>query len=68
MPAGVPKEIVNRWNAEITKALEIPAVREKLEVLGMYPVASTPEAFKSYVDERAKQAGEIIRKSGIMVN
>ncbi|MFV9475068.1 Bug family tripartite tricarboxylate transporter substrate binding protein [Advenella sp. RU8] len=68
MPAGVPKEIVNRWNAEITKALEIPAVREKLEVLGMYPVASTPEAFKSYVDERAKQAGEIIKKSGITVN
>lgn len=68
MPADVPKEIVNRWNAEITKALEIPAVREKLEVLGMYPVASTPEAFKSYVDERAKQAGEIIRKSGITVN
>ncbi|MFA5703637.1 MAG: tripartite tricarboxylate transporter substrate binding protein [Advenella sp.] len=68
MPAGVPQDIVNRWNKEIAKALDVPAVQEKLETLGMYPVKSTPDAFKNYVSERAKQSGEIIKKSGITIN
>jgi len=68
MPAGVPKNVVDIWNREIAKALEIPAVRERLETLGMYPVISSPDEFKSYVNDRAKQAGEIITKSGITIN
>ncbi|GAA4406041.1 ABC transporter substrate-binding protein [Advenella faeciporci] len=68
MPAGVPQDIINRWNKEVAKALEIPAIRERLETLGMYPVISSPDEFKSYVNDRAKQAGEIIKKSGITIN
>lgn len=64
-PAGTPKEIVRRLNGEINNALQNPAIREKLEGLGMYPVIRTPEEFKSYVAVQANAAGGIIKSQGI---
>jgi tripartite-type tricarboxylate transporter receptor subunit TctC len=45
-PAGTPPAIVNRLNAEIRKALEVPEVREKLLGAGAEIVVSAPEEFR----------------------
>ena len=68
MPAGVPKEAVERINREVAKILEDQAVRDKLETLGMYPVLKSPGDFKQYVSERAAAAGDIIKRQGITIN
>lgn len=44
-PKGLPKEIVEKINAGVKKALEDPAVRKRIEDTGSLIVANTPEQF-----------------------
>jgi tripartite-type tricarboxylate transporter receptor subunit TctC len=68
-PAGTPKEIVNRLNREILTVMNTPAIKDRLEVLGIFPpVSRTPEELKSYVRRQAVAAGVVIKKNGITMN
>jgi len=44
VPAGTPKEIIARLNAEIVKALADPEVREKLRDQGLTPRGTIPKS------------------------
>jgi tripartite-type tricarboxylate transporter receptor subunit TctC len=56
-PAGTPKEIVSRLNAEVVKALGDADVRRKLEELGFAVRGSSPEELGSMTrDQLAKYA------------
>jgi tripartite-type tricarboxylate transporter receptor subunit TctC len=46
VPAGTPPAIINRLDAEIRKALEVPEVREKLLGAGAEIVMRSPEEFR----------------------
>ena len=45
MPAGTPKEIVQRMNTEIAKILKQPDVQQRLADLGLHPVGNSIEEF-----------------------
>ncbi len=47
-PANTPHEVVNRLNAAITKALDLPAVRTKMLQTGFIPMQMSPEQFAGY--------------------
>ena len=42
-PAGMPRELVTRLNAEINKALAMPEVRSRMDAMGVEVINSTPE-------------------------
>jgi tripartite-type tricarboxylate transporter receptor subunit TctC len=42
-PAGVPRPVLDRLNAEFVKALANPGLRERLTGLGLEPSTTTPE-------------------------
>jgi tripartite-type tricarboxylate transporter receptor subunit TctC len=44
-PKGSPKDVVDKINAGVRKALEDPAVRKRIEDTGSLIVANTPEQF-----------------------
>jgi tripartite-type tricarboxylate transporter receptor subunit TctC len=44
-PKGLPKEVVDKIHAGVTKALQEPAVRKRIEDTGSLIVANTPEQF-----------------------
>jgi tripartite-type tricarboxylate transporter receptor subunit TctC len=44
-PRGLPREVVDKVNAAVTKTLEDPAVRKRIEDIGAFVVAGTPEQF-----------------------
>ena len=44
-PKGLPREVVDKINAGVRKALEDPAVRKRIEDTGSLIVANTPEQF-----------------------
>jgi tripartite-type tricarboxylate transporter receptor subunit TctC len=48
-PKGMPKEIVDKINAGVRKALEDPAVRKRIEDTGSLIVANTPEQFGAQI-------------------
>ena len=65
-PAGTPKPIVDRLQAEIIKALKDPSVLEKLgnfEIFG-----STPEEFGSFIRVQIDKTAQIIKTSGATID
>jgi tripartite-type tricarboxylate transporter receptor subunit TctC len=48
-PKGLPKEVVDKINAGVRKALEDPAVRRRIEETGSLIVANTPEQFAEQI-------------------
>jgi tripartite-type tricarboxylate transporter receptor subunit TctC len=53
-PKGLPKDIVDKINAGVRKALEDPAVRKRIEDTGSFIIGNSPEEFaKQMADELA---------------
>ncbi len=48
-PKGLPKDVVDKINAGVRKALEDPAVRKRIEDTGSIIVGNTPEQFTSQI-------------------
>jgi tripartite-type tricarboxylate transporter receptor subunit TctC len=48
-PKGLPRDIVDRLNAAVRKALEIPDVKKRIEDTGSLIVANTPEQFAAQI-------------------
>ena len=48
-PAGTPKEIVAKLNAEMVRALRSPEIMERLSRDAVKPVGGTPEEFAVYL-------------------
>jgi tripartite-type tricarboxylate transporter receptor subunit TctC len=64
-PAKTPPAIVQRMNAELAKLLRDPQIRERLAGQGMNIVASTPEAFGSFVDVQTAKWARVVKEHGI---
>lgn len=65
VPGGTPKAIVNRINAATNKALQAPAVKDKMSALGLELVGGSAEEFASFIRrEYAKWSG-VAKKVGI---
>ena len=63
-PAGLPREIALKVQAEVARILKDPAMREKFIQQGADPIGSTPDEFGQYMrDETAKWA-KIVKVSG----
>jgi len=65
VPAGTPRPVVARLNAELVKAMHSPEVKERLAGLGTDAVTSTPEEFSAYIKREIAKWGEVIRKAGL---
>jgi len=48
-PKGLPREVIDKINAGVRKALEDPAVRKRIEDTGSLIVANTPEQFAEQI-------------------
>lgn len=68
VPAGTPKEIVARLNAETAETLKDPVVRDKLLSMGAEPVASTPEAFNTFFRAEVARWGKVIRDAKVQID
>jgi tripartite-type tricarboxylate transporter receptor subunit TctC len=65
-PAKTPSDIVKKLNAEIEKAMQAPAVRAKLEKLGVQPMAMDTAAFDKFVREELQSNSELVKAAGIV--
>jgi len=66
-PAGTPKEIINRLNAEINKALKLPDVSQSLASQALDAWSSTPEEFDARLKADYDKYGQLIRLTGAQV-
>ena len=64
-PAGTPRSIVDRLNAEVTKALALPEVRNRLIELGAEPGAMPVAAFATWVQGEVNKWTGLAKAAGI---
>jgi tripartite-type tricarboxylate transporter receptor subunit TctC len=67
-PPNLPASIVRRLNSEIRKAIAIPEVKTRLEVLGGAPRASTPEEMKALVAKQYEAWKKLAKETNIRIN
>jgi len=63
-PAGTPRDIIARLNAETVRVLKLADVRQLMLAQGAEPVSETPEQFAALVKADIAKWGEVVRKSG----
>ncbi len=63
-PAGTPKEVVARLNAEVQRVFRLPDVAEKLKALGLEPWLSTPEELAAYQAREITKWAKVVKDSG----
>jgi tripartite-type tricarboxylate transporter receptor subunit TctC len=63
-PAGTPREIVTRLNAEIARIIKLPDVQARWAQLGAEPLDNTPQQFAAWLDSEAIKWGKVIQESG----
>jgi tripartite-type tricarboxylate transporter receptor subunit TctC len=64
MPAKTPAAIVQRWNAEVMKALADPDVKAKLAAQGAEPLGSTPEQYGAYLKSEVERWSKVVKATG----
>ena len=61
-PVGVSREIVNRLHAEIAKALQDPAVREKISNTGAVVSMAPPDQFAAQIRSETAKWGKLVKE------
>lgn len=64
-PAGTPTDVVDRLNAAVRAALEIPELKEKLAHGGVDAIASSPEQARQLISKEVPRWEEVIRSAGL---
>ncbi len=64
-PAGTPSEIIDRWQAEIARAVALPDVKQRLQDLGFEPVADTPAHFGERIKTEIAKWAKVVHDANI---
>ena len=67
LPAGTPKDIVTRLNADVVKVLAAPDVKKRLLEAGIVATSSSPEGFMAYVKAETAKWAKVIKDANISV-
>jgi tripartite-type tricarboxylate transporter receptor subunit TctC len=67
-PKGMPREIVDKINAGVRKALEDPAVRKRIEDTGSLIVANTPEQFAAQIKAEFEVYKKVVDSAGLKLD
>lgn len=67
-PAGTPKNIVAKLNAEIARVLKAPEMVEALNREGAVAIGGSPEQFRAFIKAEIEKWGKVVRASGARVD
>ena len=67
-PAGTPKEIIAKWNAEVTRILVTPEMKAFFAQQGAEPAPTSPEEFSALIRREITKYAKIVKDSGAKVD
>jgi tripartite-type tricarboxylate transporter receptor subunit TctC len=67
-PAGLPREIARKIQAEVVRVIRMPEIREKLVQQGVDPVGSTPDEFAAYIRSETAKWAKVVKAAGAQAN
>ena len=67
-PAGTPKEIIAKWNAEVGRILSTAEMKAFFAQQGAEPSPTTPEQFEALIKNEITKYAKIVKDSGAKVD
>jgi tripartite-type tricarboxylate transporter receptor subunit TctC len=67
-PAGTPKPIIDKLNAEVAKALKRPEMLQRLKDEGSDAIGGTPQQFTAFMKSEIAKWGAVVREAGIKLD
>lgn len=67
-PAGTPKAIIDKINADALRAMKQPEFQRTLADTGSDFVGDTPENFRKFVEAEAQKWGRVVKESGARID
>jgi tripartite-type tricarboxylate transporter receptor subunit TctC len=67
-PAGTPQPVIAKWNAEVSRILAAPDMRERLALQGAEAAPTTPEQFARFIAAEVPKYARIVKASGAKVD
>jgi tripartite-type tricarboxylate transporter receptor subunit TctC len=64
-PAGTPRDIIVKLNAELVRVIQLPDVRKQLAEQGYEPAGNTPEQFAEYIKTEIAKWTKVIKAAGL---
>ena len=65
VPAGTPREVIQKLNRDLGTALDQPEVRQKLGATGVDVIGGSADAFDQLIKRDYRRFGEALKKAGI---
>jgi len=66
-PAGTPKAVVDRLQAEAAAVLQMPEVRERYSVIGVDPVGNKPEEYAAQIRADLARWGPVVKQANVRI-
>jgi tripartite-type tricarboxylate transporter receptor subunit TctC len=66
-PAGTPRDLVAKLNADINKAMQVPEVRQRLEAVGTQLREQSAAEFDAYMRAEVAKYAKLIKDIGVKV-
>jgi tripartite-type tricarboxylate transporter receptor subunit TctC len=67
-PAGTPPDVIAKWNADVTKILSAPEMRERLAAQGAEASPDSPAEFAKFISAELVKYARIVKASGAKVD
>ncbi len=64
-PAGTPREIAAKLNAEVVRIVKLPDIREKLHAMDVDPLGNTPEEVSEWIRREIAKYGPVVKAANI---
>jgi tripartite-type tricarboxylate transporter receptor subunit TctC len=68
VPAGTPKDIIERWHREIVRIVALPEVNANLRTLGFDPIATSPEEYAERIKTEAAKWDKVAHDANIRID
>jgi tripartite-type tricarboxylate transporter receptor subunit TctC len=67
-PAGMPRAIVRRLNAELNDMVGSASFREKVTAIGSEPMSGSPEQFAAFIRSEHAKWADVIKRAGAKID
>ena len=67
-PAGTPKDIIAKLNAEMVRIANLPDIKQRLIEMGSPPVAGTPDQFGALIRSEIPKWGKVVKQANVSLD